>query len=43
MLVGGWDATSIEDVDRPQRAAGEILGWVEAARDNPVDWAIREG
>ena len=40
---GGWDATSIEDVDRPQPAAGEVLVRVKATSVNPVDWAIREG
>src|SRR5689334_14586358 len=40
---GGWDATSIEDVDRPQPAAGEVLIRVKATSVNPVDWAIREG
>lgn len=40
---GGWDATSIEDVDRPKAEAGEVLIRVKATSVNPVDWAIREG
>jgi NADPH:quinone reductase-like Zn-dependent oxidoreductase len=40
---GGWDATNIEDVERPQPAAGEVLVRVKATSVNPLDWAIREG
>ncbi len=40
---GGWDAANIEDVERPQLSAGEVLVRVKATSINPVDWAIREG
>ena len=40
---GGMDAANIEDVERPQPAAGEVLVRVKATSINPVDWAIREG
>ena len=40
---GGREAANIEDVERPQPAAGEVLVRVKATSVNPVDWAIREG
>ena len=40
---GGTDAAKIEDIERPQPAAGEVLVRVKASSINPVDWAIREG
>jgi NADPH:quinone reductase-like Zn-dependent oxidoreductase len=40
---GGIDAANIEDVERPQPAAGEVLVRVKATSVNPLDWAIREG
>jgi NADPH:quinone reductase-like Zn-dependent oxidoreductase len=40
---GGWDASNIEDVERPQIGAGEVLIRVKAASINPLDWSIREG
>ena len=40
---GGFDAANIEDVERPQPAAGEVLIRMKATSINPVDWAIREG
>ncbi len=40
---GGRDAANIEDVERPQPKAGEVLVRVKATSVNPIDWAIREG
>lgn len=40
---GGYDATVVEDVERPQPAAGEVLVRVRATSVNPLDWSIREG
>ena len=33
----------IEDVDRPEPKAGELLVKVSAAGVNPIDWKIRSG
>jgi NADPH:quinone reductase-like Zn-dependent oxidoreductase len=40
---GGSDAAVVEDFDRPQPGAGEILVNVKATSVNPFDWSIREG
>ncbi len=40
---GGIDAAVVEDVERPQPAAGEVLIRVKATSINPLDWSIREG
>ena len=40
---GNNDVVHIEDVDRPEPAAGEILVKVHAAGVNPIDWKIRNG
>lgn len=40
---GGPEVLSLEDVDRPEPADGEVLVRVRAASVNPVDWKIRRG
>jgi NADPH:quinone reductase-like Zn-dependent oxidoreductase len=40
---GSNDVVQIEEVDRPELKAGEILLKVNAAGVNPVDWKIRSG
>lgn len=40
---GGYDAAVIEDIERPEPAAGEILIRIKATSINPVDWKVREG
>ncbi|HTO43317.1 MAG TPA: NADP-dependent oxidoreductase [Burkholderiales bacterium] len=40
---GGADAVSIDQVDTPAVAPGEVLVRVHAAGINPLDWKIREG
>ena len=40
---GNNDVVLIEDVDRPEPAAGEMLVKVQAAGINPIDWKIRSG
>ena len=40
---GGPEELKVEEVPRPQAAAGEVLIRVHAAGVNPVDWKIRAG
>ena len=40
---GGPDVLRLEEVPRPQPAAGQLLVRIQAAGVNPVDWKIREG
>src|SRR5438067_9113195 len=40
---GGPDVLRLEEVERPEPRANEILVRVHAAGVNPVDWKIREG
>jgi NADPH:quinone reductase-like Zn-dependent oxidoreductase len=40
---GGIDTAVVEDIERPEPAAGEILIRIKATSVNPVDWKIREG
>jgi NADPH:quinone reductase-like Zn-dependent oxidoreductase len=40
---GGFDAATIEDVERPVPGPGEILVRIKATSINPLDWKIREG
>ena len=40
---GSNDVVRIEEVDRPEPKAGEILVKVHAAGVNPIDWKIRGG
>ena len=40
---GGPDVLSLEDVPRPEAAAGEVLIQVHAVGINPVDWKVRAG
>ena len=40
---GNNDVVRIEEVDRPEPAAGEMLVKVHAAGINPIDWKIRSG
>jgi len=40
---GDVDVLKLEDVPRPEPAAGELLVRVHAAGVNPVDWKIRAG
>src|SRR5438445_8070496 len=40
---GGPDVLRLEDVERPEPRANEMLVRVHAAGVNPVDWKIREG
>ena len=40
---GNNDVVHVEDVDRPNPKAGEILVKVHAAGINPIDWKIRSG
>lgn len=40
---GGPEALVMQEVPKPQPAAGEVLVRVEATAINPVDWKLREG
>jgi NADPH:quinone reductase-like Zn-dependent oxidoreductase len=40
---GGTDVLKLEDLPKPQPAAGEVLIRIHAAGVNPVDYKIREG
>jgi NADPH:quinone reductase-like Zn-dependent oxidoreductase len=40
---GGSEQARVEEVERPQPNAGEILIHVKATSINPLDWKIREG
>ncbi|HEX4098354.1 MAG TPA: NADP-dependent oxidoreductase, partial [Caulobacteraceae bacterium] len=40
---GNADVLRVEDVDRPEPGAGEVLILIRAAGVNPVDYKIREG
>jgi NADPH:quinone reductase-like Zn-dependent oxidoreductase len=40
---GGSEQARVEEVERPQPHAGEILIHVKATSINPLDWKIREG
>lgn len=40
---GTNDVVRIEDVDKPEPKAGEVLVKVQAAGVNPIDWKIRGG
>src|SRR5438874_10456375 len=40
---GGPDVLRVEEAERPEPRANEILVRVHAAGVNPVDWKIREG
>jgi NADPH:quinone reductase-like Zn-dependent oxidoreductase len=40
---GGPEQLQLEDIERPQPAADEILIQVDSASVNPVDWKLREG
>jgi NADPH:quinone reductase-like Zn-dependent oxidoreductase len=41
--TGGPEVLSLEEIDRPEAADGEVLIRVRAASVNPIDWKFRRG
>ncbi len=41
--TGGTEVLSLEEAQRPEPQAGEVLIRVRAASVNPIDWKYRRG